>query len=49
MVVSRSSDSDKTTMIINLLMGNKKIKENGERYVLCNDVVLISKHLNEPK
>ena len=49
MVVSGSSDSGKTTMIMNLLMGNKKIKEDGERYVLCNDVVLIGKHLNEPK
>jgi hypothetical protein len=49
MVVSGSSDSDKTTMIMNLLMGNKKIKEDGERYILCNDVVLISRHSNEPK
>ena len=43
MEVSGSSDSGKTTMIINLLMGNKKIKEDGERYILCNDVVLIGK------
>ena len=49
MVVSGSSDSGKTTMIINLLMGNKKVKEDGERYILCNDVVLIGKHLDEPK
>jgi predicted XRE-type DNA-binding protein len=48
-VVSGSSDSGKTTMIMNLLKGNKKIKEDGEKYVLCNDVVLIGKHLNEPK
>jgi hypothetical protein len=34
---------------MNLLMGNKKIKEDGERYILCNDVILIEKHLNEPK
>ena len=34
-----SSDSGKTTMLINLLMGDKKIKEDGERYILCNDVV----------
>ena len=33
-VVSGSSDSDKTTMIMNLLMGNKKIKEDGKRYLL---------------
>ena len=49
MVVSGSSDSGKTTMIMNLLMGNKKIKEDGERYILCNDVVLIGKFLHEPK
>ena len=48
MVVVGSSDSGKTTMIMNLLMGNKKAKENGERYILCNDVVLIGKYLNEP-
>ena len=49
MIVSGSSDSGKTTMLMNLLMGNKKIKEEGERYILCNDVVLIAKHPNEPK
>ena len=49
MIVSGSSDSGKTTMLMNLLMGNKGIKEDGERYVLCNDVVLIAKHPNEPK
>src|ERR1043165_2237982 len=49
MVVSGSSDSGKSTMLLNLLMGNKGIKEDGERYVLCNDVVLIAKHPNEPK
>ena len=49
LVVSGSSDSGKTTMLMNLLMGNKGIKEDGERYILCNDVILISKHPNEPK
>ena len=49
MAVSGSSDSGKTTMILNLLMGNKNIKEDGERYILCNDVVLIGKFLHEPK
>ena len=48
MVVSGSSDSGKTTMIMNLLMGNKKIKEDGERYILCNDVILVGNYLNEP-
>ena len=45
MEVLESSDSDKTTMIINLLMGNKKIKEDGEWYILCNNVLLIGKFL----
>src|SRR5438067_13381833 len=49
MIVSGSSDSGKTTMIMNLLMGNKKIKEDGERYIRCNDVVLIGKFLHKPK
>jgi hypothetical protein len=49
MGVFGSSDSGKTNMIINLLMGTKKLKENGERYILCNDVIVIAKHLNEPK
>jgi len=49
MVVSGSSDSGKTTMILNLLMGDKNIKEDGERYIRCNDVVLIGKFLHEPK
>lgn len=44
-----SSDSGKTTMNMNLLMGNKKMKEDGKRYIPCNDIVLIGKHLNEPK
>ena len=49
MGVTGSSDSGKTTMIMNLLMGNKKIKEDGERYILCNDIELIGKFLHEPK
>jgi hypothetical protein len=49
LAVAGSSDSGKTTMVINLLMGNKKTKENGERYILCNDVVLIGRYLNEAK
>jgi hypothetical protein len=49
LIVSGSSDSGKTTMIINLLMGDKKMKEGGERYILCDDVVLFGKYLDEPK
>jgi hypothetical protein len=49
LAVSGSSDSGKTTMIMNLLMGNKGIKEDSERYILCNDVILIGIHLDEPK
>ncbi|CAJ0831107.1 12185_t:CDS:2, partial [Entrophospora sp. SA101] len=36
------SDSGKTTMLLNLLIGTKMVdKENGSRYILCNDVILI--------
>ncbi|RHZ81724.1 hypothetical protein Glove_117g585 [Diversispora epigaea] len=49
MAISGSSDSGKTTMMINLLMGTKNVKEDGERYISCNDVVLIGKHLDKPK
>ncbi|CAJ0839443.1 12141_t:CDS:2 [Entrophospora sp. SA101] len=42
MVVAGSSDSGKTTMLLNLLIGTKMVdKENGSRYILCNDVILI--------
>ena len=34
MVISGSSDSDKTIIIINLLMDNKKVKENSKRDIL---------------
>ncbi|PKK72751.1 hypothetical protein RhiirC2_776824 [Rhizophagus irregularis] len=40
LAVAGSSDSGKTTMIINLLMEDKRAKEDGERYILC-DVVLL--------
>ena len=49
LAIAGSSDSGKTTMLLNLLMGTKKAKEDGERYIRCNDVVLIGKYLNEPK
>ncbi len=48
LAVAGSSDSGKTTMIMNLLMGNKKVREDGERYILCNDIVLVDKY-DEPK
>ncbi|PKK62218.1 hypothetical protein RhiirC2_870280 [Rhizophagus irregularis] len=47
--VAGSSDSGKTTIIINLLMGDKKVKEDGERYILCNVVLLVGRYLDEPK
>jgi hypothetical protein len=49
MGVSGSSDTGKTNMLMNLFMGTKKLKEGGERYIRCNDILLIGKHLNEPK
>ncbi|GBC50464.2 hypothetical protein GLOIN_2v1874888 [Rhizophagus irregularis DAOM 181602=DAOM 197198] len=49
LAVAGSSDSGKTTMIINLLMGDKKAKEDGERYILCDAVILVSRYLDEPK
>ncbi|GET66816.1 hypothetical protein GLOIN_2v1874888 [Rhizophagus irregularis DAOM 181602=DAOM 197198] len=49
LAVAGSSDSGKTTMIINLLMGDKKAKENGERYILCDAVILVGRYLDEPK
>jgi hypothetical protein len=49
MIISGSSDSGKTTIMINLLMGDKKVKKDGKRYISCNDVLLIGKHLDEPK
>ena len=50
MAVAGSSDSGKTNMTANLLVGTKKVdKENGTRYILCNDVVLFAKFPDEPK
>ncbi|GET60454.1 hypothetical protein GLOIN_2v1874888 [Rhizophagus irregularis DAOM 181602=DAOM 197198] len=48
LAVAGSSDSGKTT-IINLLMGDKKAKEDGERYILCDAVILVGRYLDEPK
>ncbi|CAB4420172.1 unnamed protein product [Rhizophagus irregularis] len=49
LAVAGSSDSGKTTMIINLLMGDKRAKEDGNRYVLCDAVLLVGRYLDEPK
>lgn len=50
MAVAGGSDSGKTGMLLNLLMGNKKAdNKNGSRYILCNDVVLFAKFPDEPK
>lgn len=50
MGVAGGSDSHKTNMVINLLIGTKKKdKKNGSRYILCNDVVLFAKFPDEPK
>jgi hypothetical protein len=36
-------------MIINLLMGDKKARKDGNRYVLCDAVLLVGRYLDEPK
>ncbi|GBC00011.1 hypothetical protein RclHR1_37030001 [Rhizophagus clarus] len=42
LAVAGSSDSEKTTMLINLLIENAKAKEDGTRYILCDEIVLIA-------
>ncbi|CAG8767702.1 20689_t:CDS:1 [Dentiscutata erythropus] len=53
LLICGGSDSRKTNMILNLLLGNKiqcLFKEKkGERYVKNDDLVLIRKHIHEPK
>ncbi|GBB92567.1 hypothetical protein RclHR1_20240005 [Rhizophagus clarus] len=49
LAVAGSSDSGKTTMLINLLMGDAKAKEDGTRYILCDEIVLIGRYLDKPK
>jgi septin family protein len=54
MLIAGSSGSGKTNMLINLLLEDKLVKtyhnqEGGKRYISCNDVVLIGKHLHKPK
>jgi hypothetical protein len=36
-------------MIINLLMGDKKAREDGSKYKLCDAVLLVERYLDEPK
>ena len=53
LLICGGSDSGKTNMILNLLLGNKiqrlHKKRKGERYVKNDDLVLIGKHIHEPK
>ena len=49
MVVVESSDLSKTTMLMNLLIGNKKAKKHSQGYIDCNDAILIGKYLDESK
>ncbi|GBC53902.2 hypothetical protein GLOIN_2v1765168 [Rhizophagus irregularis DAOM 181602=DAOM 197198] len=53
LLICGGSDSGKTNMILNLLLGNKiqrlHKKRKGKRYVKNDDLVLIGKHIHEPK
>ena len=53
LLICGGSDSGKTNMILNLLLGNKiqrlHKKRKGERYVKNDDLVLIGKHIHELK
>ena len=54
MLLAGSSGSGKTNMLVDLLLDDKLIetyyKQKGrKRYIPCNDIVLIGKHLEEPK
>ncbi|CAG8802820.1 46033_t:CDS:1 [Gigaspora margarita] len=65
LLVAGTSESGKTSMVVNLLLGNKysrlypwifgekckyKIPKNidyGERYIPCNDLIIVAKHQDE--
>ncbi|PKK66640.1 hypothetical protein RhiirC2_714711 [Rhizophagus irregularis] len=53
LLICGGSDSGKTNMILNLLLGNKiqrlQKKKKEERYVKNDDLVLIGKYIYEPK
>ena len=53
LLICGGSDSEKTNMILNLLLGNKiqrlHKKRKEERYVKNDDLVLIGKHIHELK
>ncbi|GBB93774.1 hypothetical protein RclHR1_22290005 [Rhizophagus clarus] len=49
LAVTGSSDSGKTTMLINLLIEDAKVKKNETQYILCDEIVFISRYLDEPK
>jgi hypothetical protein len=53
LLICGGSDNGKTNMILNLFLRNKiqrlHKKRKGERYVKNDDLVLIGKHIHEPK
>ena len=54
MLLAGSSRSVKTNMLVDLLLWDKLIEtyhkpKGRKRYIPCNDIVLIGRHLKEPK